>query len=163
MSVRLLTEHHLEFLSLKGGCRDLRSTLVKNATLLEITCHGSYTIDHPDFIVCIFIENSVGLKMNKIYLMFHTEILHNMLSDNFAKRLHLLTELATKQPDLRDVYLFKSQIAAHKFEIISDESQIKTQLTDIEPLFKTIEEQLEKIKKGEYMYFKALQGGWWIS
>ena len=101
--------------------------------------------------------------MNKIYLMFHTEILHNMLSDNFAKRLHLLTELATKQPDLRDAYLFKSQIAAHKFEIISDESQIKTQLTDIEPLFKTIEEQLEKIKKGEYMYFKALQGGWWIS
>ena len=30
MTVRLLAEHHLEFLSLKGGC-----------TLLEITCHGS--------------------------------------------------------------------------------------------------------------------------
>ena len=42
MSVELLTEHHLEFLSLKGGCRGLsESTLVKNATLLEISCLGS--------------------------------------------------------------------------------------------------------------------------
>ena len=30
MIVKLLTEHHLEFLSLKGGCRDtFESTLVK--------------------------------------------------------------------------------------------------------------------------------------
>ena len=30
MSVKLLTEHHLEFLSLKGGCKGLsESTLVK--------------------------------------------------------------------------------------------------------------------------------------
>ena len=30
MNVKLLTEHHLEFLSLKGGCRGLsESTLVK--------------------------------------------------------------------------------------------------------------------------------------
>ena len=30
MTVKLLTEHHLEFLSLKGGCTDLsESTLVK--------------------------------------------------------------------------------------------------------------------------------------
>ena len=30
MSVKLLTEHHLEFLSLKGGCTDSsKSTLVK--------------------------------------------------------------------------------------------------------------------------------------
>ena len=30
MIVKLLTEHHLEFLSLKGGCRDSsESTLVK--------------------------------------------------------------------------------------------------------------------------------------
>ena len=36
MSVKLLTEHHLEFLSLKGGCT------CQNATLLDITCHGSY-------------------------------------------------------------------------------------------------------------------------
>ena len=36
MIVMLLTEHHLEFLSLKGGCRgSSESTLVK-----EISCRG---------------------------------------------------------------------------------------------------------------------------
>ena len=40
MSVKLLTEHHLEFLSLKGGCRgSFESTPVK---LLEISCGSSY-------------------------------------------------------------------------------------------------------------------------
>ena len=43
MTLKLLTEHHLEFLSLKGGSTgSSESTLVQNATLLEITCHGSY-------------------------------------------------------------------------------------------------------------------------
>ena len=48
MIVKLLTEHHLEFLSLKGGCRGLsESTHVRiytcqNATLLEISCTGSF-------------------------------------------------------------------------------------------------------------------------
>ena len=43
MIVKLLTEHHLEFLSLKRGCRgSSESTHVKNTILLEITCHGSY-------------------------------------------------------------------------------------------------------------------------
>ena len=32
---KLLTEHHLEFLSLKGGYT------YQNVTLLEISCHGS--------------------------------------------------------------------------------------------------------------------------
>ena len=46
MSVQLLTKHILEFLSLKGGCTgSSESTVVKNTTLSEITCHGS----------CIFI------------------------------------------------------------------------------------------------------------
>ena len=39
MVVKLLTEHHLEYLSLKEGCRcSSESTLVK---MLEISCHGS--------------------------------------------------------------------------------------------------------------------------
>ena len=39
MSVKLLTEHHLEYLSLKGDCRgSSKATLVKN---LEISCGGS--------------------------------------------------------------------------------------------------------------------------
>ena len=45
MIVKLLTEHHLESLSVKGGCRDS----CQNATLLEISCIGSYdTNDHDD-------------------------------------------------------------------------------------------------------------------
>ena len=42
MSVKLQTEHHLECLSLKGGCTgSSESTLCQNAILMEITCHGS--------------------------------------------------------------------------------------------------------------------------
>ena len=46
MIVKLLTEHHLEFLSLKGDCRgSSESTLTcQNGTLLEISCTGSVTI-----------------------------------------------------------------------------------------------------------------------
>ena len=41
MIVKLLTEHHfgVQLIGLKGGCTDSsKSTLVKNATLLEISC-----------------------------------------------------------------------------------------------------------------------------
>ena len=42
MIVKLLTEHHLEFLSLKGGCRDSsESTHVKMAH-----CWKSYALAH---------------------------------------------------------------------------------------------------------------------
>ena len=43
MIVKLLTEHHLEFISLKGGCTGSSEfTLTcQNTTLLEITCHSS--------------------------------------------------------------------------------------------------------------------------
>ena len=41
MSVKLLKEHHLEFLSLKGGCSGT-SESVHVKMLLEITCHGLY-------------------------------------------------------------------------------------------------------------------------
>ena len=39
MTVKLQTEHHLEFLILKGACT------CQNATLLEITCRGSYILN----------------------------------------------------------------------------------------------------------------------
>ena len=43
MSVKLLTEHHFEFLSLKGGYTGWsESNTCQNATLLEITYHGSF-------------------------------------------------------------------------------------------------------------------------
>ena len=45
MIVKLRTEHHLEFLSLKGGCtgssESTRVYTCQNATLLEISCTGS--------------------------------------------------------------------------------------------------------------------------
>ena len=42
MTVNILIKHHLEVLSVQGGCTDSsESTLVKSGTLLEITCHGS--------------------------------------------------------------------------------------------------------------------------
>ena len=44
MIVKLLTKNHLEFLSLKGGCRgSSESTFVK---LLEISCRGSFDGHH---------------------------------------------------------------------------------------------------------------------
>ena len=46
MIVKLLTEHHFEFLSLKGGCRgSAESTLVK---LLEILCRSSAMIQQDN-------------------------------------------------------------------------------------------------------------------
>ena len=46
MIVKLLTEYHLEFLNLKGGCRgsSLRVYTCQNVILLEISCHGSFTL-----------------------------------------------------------------------------------------------------------------------
>ena len=40
MIVKLLTEHRLEFLSLKGGCTGSSDYTYQNATLLEITCRA---------------------------------------------------------------------------------------------------------------------------
>ena len=46
MSLKLLTEHHLESLSLNGGwAGSSESTLVKNNTLLEIKCRCSFPIE----------------------------------------------------------------------------------------------------------------------
>ena len=42
MIFKLLTEQHLEFQRLKGGCRGSSESTRRNATLLEITCHGSF-------------------------------------------------------------------------------------------------------------------------
>ena len=42
MIIKLLTEHHLEFLSLKEGCRGWSQSTLAKMPLLEITCHGSY-------------------------------------------------------------------------------------------------------------------------
>ena len=47
MTVKLLTEHYLEFASLKWDCTGSS----ESATLLEITCHGSIIISDPTQVV----------------------------------------------------------------------------------------------------------------
>ena len=44
MIVKLLTEQHLEFLSFNGDCTGSSESSRQNATLLEITLHGSIIV-----------------------------------------------------------------------------------------------------------------------
>ena len=46
MIVKLLTEHHLEFLILKDSAEARPSLKCQNAKLLEISCRGSYVINY---------------------------------------------------------------------------------------------------------------------
>ena len=50
MTVKLLTKHHLEFLTLKGGCTDS-----SESTLLKVTCRGSFVCIQPKgcFLICV--------------------------------------------------------------------------------------------------------------
>lgn len=68
------------------------------------------------------------------------------MKENFAKRLSLLIDLATKHPDLRDAYLSRSQIAANNFDIITDEARVQAEFEAIDPLFTSIEIQLQNIR-----------------
>ena len=54
MSVKLLTEHHFEFLSLKGGCTGLSEYSCQNATLMEITCRASF-MHSTASLLCIYL------------------------------------------------------------------------------------------------------------
>ena len=63
MIVKLLTEYPLEFLSLKGGLHRLvRVYTCQNATLLEITCHGSNHV-HIILFNCSVAIKQVNLTM----------------------------------------------------------------------------------------------------
>ena len=44
MTIKLLTEQHLEFQAQKGAAMLARVYTCKNTTMLEITCHGSYVV-----------------------------------------------------------------------------------------------------------------------
>ena len=48
MIVKLQTKHHLEFLSLKGGCRGSS----ESTHLLEISCTGSYFFMCQSYLIC---------------------------------------------------------------------------------------------------------------
>ena len=62
MSVKLLTEHHLEFLSLKGGCIGSSvSTLVK-----MLHCWKSHVVAHIMLTVKTSLTNMVSSKYSLI-------------------------------------------------------------------------------------------------
>ena len=69
MTVKLLTEHHLEFLSLKGGCRgSSESTLVKMSN-----CWKSHALAHLYYLPLFSI-------LSKIEILCH---LNHMVIDTF--------------------------------------------------------------------------------
>ena len=71
-------------------------------------------------------------------------------AENFARRLQYLTHKATMHPDLRDGYLAKSQIAAQKYDIITDEEKVKGQLIQLDLLFQNMEKRLADVQSGQH-------------
>ena len=72
MIVKLLTEHHLEFLSLKGGCTGLsESTLVKMPH-----CWKSHVAAH---FMCIIYE-VINMNMQSLFNLKKEQIKDNFLS-----------------------------------------------------------------------------------
>ena len=60
MIAKLLTDHHLEFLSLKGGCTDsCESTLVKMPNSWKISCRGSLKESNICALVLLNLLNSL--------------------------------------------------------------------------------------------------------
>ena len=90
MIVKLLTEHHLEFLSLKGGCRgSSESTLVK-----MLDCWKSHALAQFSFNVC-----SPG---NKASTWFHVQMA--VKSDNtLAKTARSLPKIIQFRVDEKDI------------------------------------------------------------
>ena len=70
------------------------------------------------------------------------------LTENFAKRLSVLTQLAAQHPALRDSYLTKSQVAAQKFDVITDAAQVQRHLDELQVILDDVETQLKTIKQG---------------
>ena len=57
MTVKLLTEQYLAFLSLKGGCTGpSEPRLVNKATLLESTCRGSFVVDGVSALLVVLVH-----------------------------------------------------------------------------------------------------------
>ena len=81
MIVKLLTEHHLEFLSLKGGCRWLsESTLVKMSN-----CWKSHDACRGPFVMKIFVLSIfewpfyTGFTVIRILIFSHYSVIITVL------------------------------------------------------------------------------------
>ena len=96
MSVKLLTEHHLEFLSLKGGCTGLsESTLVKMPH-----CWKSHHIDHWKCSRCVLIRSCVLSEENIVLFMSNSCDIKKHCNIEFFNVLWImkLYEAAVQQP-----------------------------------------------------------------
>ena len=88
MIVKLLTAHHLEFLSLKGGCRGS-----SESTLVKITnCWKSHAVAHMIYIYRIQRFSVIPLSTNSglIGWVPHTDTLHSLIRDYREKKKILL-------------------------------------------------------------------------
>ena len=87
MSDKLLTEHHLKFLSLKGGCTGLsESTPVKMPQCWKSHVMAQIehiTIDSEIFVRFLFLQNFAQAKFRKIKYSRNGEI--NMLITDIGK------------------------------------------------------------------------------
>ncbi|ESO91063.1 hypothetical protein LOTGIDRAFT_65334, partial [Lottia gigantea] len=71
------------------------------------------------------------------------------MRENFARRLRYLTHKATRHPNLRDGYLAKSQTAAQKYDVITDEEKVKGQLEQLEIILEEMEGMLQSLHESE--------------
>ena len=82
MTVELLTEHHLEFLSLKGGCNGLsESTLVKlphcwkSHVAAQMSWHGRLSCNNVDVTVFVVALEIVLSYRHPLAMTFRLRIL----------------------------------------------------------------------------------------
>ena len=73
MIIKLLTEHHLEFLSLKGGCRGSSESTCQNLKLLEISCCGSIIILHNNLYL-VLVDPRHHSATFRVYLLFKYQL-----------------------------------------------------------------------------------------
>ncbi|XP_005111218.1 ganglioside-induced differentiation-associated protein 1 [Aplysia californica] len=66
------------------------------------------------------------------------------MRENFANRLRYLITLSTVYPDLRDCYLAKSQTAAEKYDLITDEDRVRGQIDQLDGFLNSVEEELRE-------------------
>ncbi|CAL1532736.1 unnamed protein product [Lymnaea stagnalis] len=66
------------------------------------------------------------------------------MRENFAKRLRYLITLSTVYPDLRDCYLAKSQTAAEKYDLITDEERVRGHIEQLSNFLTNVEGELRQ-------------------
>ena len=83
VTVQLLTEHHLEFLSLKGGCTgSSESTLVKmpHCWKSHVTAHMVLVPRTPDFVACENFKNKGADQPVQMCRLMSTFVFHFLQS-----------------------------------------------------------------------------------